>query len=359
MNRIDLTGKISRHPQILDARGARPKFWFTFLDQSISSKQEEWLFKNTNKALYVDNTTQTFEDVGEVIFSKICRKLGIDCVDYKLAQYQDNDGLRYGVICKDYNPEQFSEFSGHAILEIYTNFMHDNFKGFSHSNENTLFNYKRSFNCIMLQHDKEKTDIRVNVTNVFRLLSKMMILDYICCQSDRNFYNISFLLDRNTQELKMVPLFDNGNIFSWNFRESVINHQNIVLSKEPTIERFKELYQSKSLALGVKTPVSYREHENPTKANSLKYKDLPANIVEDELSDLIIEDKELQEFLKQCEHIPQYIDEAFTEFQEEYGENYNLLRNQSSLISKIKQQYLLTLVKEKIQKMEREDENNV
>ena len=357
MKRINLNEEKISPIKKIEARGSRPKFWFTFLrDDKLS--QDKWLFKNTNKILTSkNNSAKTFEDIGEVIFSKICKKLNIDCVDYKLAEIQDAFGLRQGVICKNYNPDSFPEFSGYAILEFYRNFIYDNFNGIISANDNTLANYKKSLNCIMLNYQgKEIFNINVNVNQIFRSLTKMMILDFICCQSDRNWYNISFLIDTNTKELKMAPLFDNGNIFSWNFRESVINHQKIVLSKISTYEKFKELYQSKSLALGINTPVSNRDTENSTKANNLKYKNLPGNIIEEELSDLIIQDVELQKFLNKCKNIPTYLEEAFNEFNEEYEENYEFLKNQACLIAKIKQQYIFNLVNEKIKEMRSDDE---
>lgn len=347
----------------LDARGARPKFWFSFNDDIESGNFEQWLFKNTNRSETTVESSKTFEDIGEVIFYKICKKLGVDCVEYKLATHQNEDKSVEGVICKNYNPDDCVELAGYSILEAYRRFIYDNFNGLDVPNDNTLENYKKSLNCIMLNHTQFEKDqginILVNIRKLYNQMAKMMILDYICCQSDRNWYNLSFLIDSKTRELRMAPLFDNGNIFSWNFRKSVIEHQNIVLSKDPTYERYLELYQSKSIAMGIKTPVSHRDMKNPTKSNNLKFKDIPMDLLENELASVIANDKELQQFLQNCQNINSYLQEAFDEFKDEYEEDCSLLKNQSSLIASIKSEHLLELVNKKIQEMEEEDENTI
>lgn len=345
-----------------EARGARPKFWFYFPDDK-SDNPKQWLFKNTNRSEETTNASKTFEDIGEVIFYKICKRLGVDCVEYKLAQYQKGDQIVEGVICQNYNPDECVELSGYTILENYRNYIYDNFNGKNVPNDNTLENYKRSLNCIKITHtpleSEHGTNLSVDINKIYKQMAKMLILDYICCQSDRNWFNISFLIDSKTKELKMTPLFDNGNIFSWNFRESVIEHQNTVLSKYPKYENYLELYQSKSTAMGVKTPVSHRDKNNPIRSINSKFKEISTNLIDHELASVIANDEELQEFLANCQNIGLYLEEAFEEFKKEYEEDCSLLRNQSSIIASIKSEHLLQLVKKKIQEMEVDDENSL
>ena len=54
------------------------------------------------------------------------------------------------------------------------------------------------------------------------------------------------------------------------------------MSKYPKYENYLELYQSKSTAMGVKTPVSHRDKNNPIRSINSKFKEI-SNIDEHEL----------------------------------------------------------------------------
>lgn len=60
------------------------------------------------------------------------------------------------------------------------------------------------------------------------------------------------------------------------------------------------------------------------------------DLLENELASVIANDKELQQFLQNCQNINLYLQEAFDEFKDEYEEDCSLLKNQSSLIASIK-----------------------
>ena len=341
----------------IDARGSRPKFWFYFKD----NPDEKWLFKNINRSNKSCNQTKTYEDIGEVVFSRICKKLKVDCVEYKLATALNEEEKIEGVICKNYNSDNSVEMSGYTLLESYRRYIYDNYQGLQIPAENTLENYKLSLenlNFVQTENKKHKNaqSFSLNPEKIYRQLSRMLILDYLCCQSDRNWYNISFLIDDKTKTLEMAPLFDNGNIFSWNFRKAVIEQQYKVLKRESAYSRYIELYNSKSMAMGIKTPVSHRNIDKQIQSNNVKIKDLPVGLFENELAEIIANDKMLSAFLDECGQIPLFIEEAFEDIADE---EYTLLKDQSKMLAKVKFEHLQSLVNKKISEKEEDNEYNI
>lgn len=352
MNRIELKPNDNiTIAEINEGRGSRPKYWFTF---NNSIDKTKWLFKNTNRD--ATSSLKTYEDLGEIIFNKICNQLNVSCVEYKLAYNHEKGYGNEGVISKNYNPNGFPEVSAYTLLDFYKNFMYDNFNGIVVDNENTLSNYIKSLKAFSL----ENPNIKINSNEILLQLEKMFILDYICCQSDRNWYNVAFLIDSNNNEMKLCPLFDNGNIFCWNYREGVIKHQRDSLRNKKNITQLNELLSSKPIALGIITPTALRDQNNPLRTQKSKQSPEIMNKVNEELIQMICNSKELRDFVfDNFRPNNNILKNAFKQAENEYGEFPDFLKEQSSLIYDIKCEHLLNLVKERlIQKSDYYNEND-
>lgn len=341
MKRIELkSNKNITIYDIIEGRGSRPKYWFSFND---SENKEKWLFKSTNRD--TTNSVKTFEDYGEIIFNKICKQLDIPCAEYKLAFNYEKGYGNEGVISKNYNPNGLVEISAYSLLDFYKNFMYDNFNGIVVDNENTLSNYIKGLQTLKF----DNPNLHIDENKILLQLEKMFILDYICCQSDRNWYNVAFLIDPKKSELTLCPLFDNGNIFCWNYKESVIKHQRDSLKNKNNIAQLNELLSSKSIALGIVTPTALRDLNNPLRTQKSKQSPELMSKVNEELIKMICSSSELKDFVFENFYKDNGIlRNAFKEAEEEYGEFPELLKEQSSLIYNLKCNNLLELVKEKL-----------
>lgn len=333
----------------IDPRGSRPKFWFTFNDDEEKSK---WMFKNKNRD--ANGKIQTYEDIGEIIFQYICEQVDMPCAVYELAQKEQDGEMIDGVISKSYLPEKPYEISGYALLDMSKNFDYDNLFGQKSTFENTIKNYIYGLKVYHYANPKVKID-----TNKITLqIEKMFILDYLCAQADRNWYNLSFILDKSNHEFVMAPLFDNGNIFCWNHKESVIEHQNTALTNKYKYNVLAELLSSKPIAMGISTPTALRDPKNPLRTLKSNQNAETMQYVEKELVEMICSSPKLLEFVQNnFQEDNQIIDTAFAKFNETYNESYPTLQSQSKKIFALRSKHLIELVNEKLKQMSTEEEN--
>ncbi len=347
---IDLTSKNEDFIfYTTELRGARDKMWFSFKDKP----DEKWLFKKTNR----DSTgeTITFEDIGEVVFYELCKIIDIPCVEYVPSVCRANDRDYNGVMSKNYNPNEYMEFSGYSLLEFLKNFMYDNFNEEQYSAKNTLDNYEKALICFANLTE----DISIDIDEIMLQLKKMYILDYLTAQSDRNWYNISFLYDEESGKFFMTPLFDNGDIFCWNHRENVIKHQYAVLHNKNKIKYLNELLLSKSVALGIHTATSDIDMSNPKRTIKFKLTKELMETIDNEVIDMIAESKELQDFLFENFALEnETLAKAFKNTEKKYGPLPQLLKDQANLIFKLRSQFLCEKVEKRTKEQAKWEEIN-
>ncbi len=336
-----------------DNRGSRDKMWFSFYEKP----NVRWLFKKTNR----DSTgqTKTYEDIGEVVFSQLCKVINVPCVEYVPAVCRTENNDYEGVMSKNYNPNKYVEVSGYSLLDFLKNFVYDNFNGRVFSADNTLDNYEKALICF----SSLTNGIKMDIDGIMLQLKKMCILDYLTAQSDRNWYNISFLYDEKSGKFVMTPLFDNGDIFCWNHKESVIKHQYEVLHNKNKISYLNDLLLSKSVALGVHTPTSIIDITNPKRTIKFSLTKDFMETIADEIIDMIVQSKELQEFLfNNFNQENDVLAKAFENTEKKYGEVPQLLKEQSSLMFKLRSQFLCDRVAARIKEqtqLEEDDEIDI
>ncbi len=346
---IDITSDSKNFVYTTDLRGSRDKMWFSFED----TPDEKWLFKKTNR----DSSGQvkTFEDIGEVVFSELCKVINVPCVEYVPAICRTDENDYNGVMSKNYNPNGYMEFSGYSLLEFLRNFVYDNFNGTQFSADNTLDNYERALLCF----SSLTSDVSIDIDKIMLQLKKMYILDYLTAQSDRNWYNISFLYDEKTGQFFMAPLFDNGDIFCWNFKESVIKHQHDVLKNKYNISHLNELLLSKSVALGIHTETSTIDITNPKRSIKFKQTKQSMETIDNEIIDMIVYSKELQDFLfDNFSNDNEPLSKAFENTEKKYGELPQLLKDQANLMFKLRSQFLCEKVAEKLKEQQEREDND-
>ncbi len=189
------------------------------------------------------------QDIVESFTSSLLRSVGVhDAVNYRLASFEGERGC----ISKDFKtPQTVKEFSLCEIMAF--NFYNDRNKGripldFKFQHEDIEFFVRKN-------RVNEKIFFMLNVEDIIKeiekftqtygmafdaqkmsdFLTEMCVVDYFICNDDRNWENITFLMqldDTTTPKLINAPIYDNGyalgtwyvdNIFSLeNDRQDVI-----------------------------------------------------------------------------------------------------------------------------------------
>lgn len=167
------------------------------------------------------------QDIIESFASSMLRSVGVhDAVNYRLAEF---NGER-GCVSKDFKtPETLREFPLYDIMilnfyndlqnypyPITTRFSKEEERVFLHRTQKAekmfyLFNVED----ILEQLDKftQTYNLSYDRDEIKKFLNKMCVVDYFLCNDDRNWQNITFLMQNNgttTPQLVNAPIYDNG-----------------------------------------------------------------------------------------------------------------------------------------------------
>ena len=200
---------------------------------STSEYGNVWFKLPEGKALFKTYNTyrediKKYRMINELLCCVLSKQVGINCAKYTPAHIKNDKGLiSYNILNKDeklINCEQ--------VLK----------KGFY--TEPTLFNIAEA-----LEYYKN-AGYNVNKKQIILDLYKMIVFDALTMQTDRNTYNIHFIVDKQAN-LKVAPLIDNefaffGEFFypdtkTYNMTKDEILRQYAVEGKYLIIEKFGTL----------------------------------------------------------------------------------------------------------------------
>lgn len=176
----------------------------------ITTDNGKYVFKANNGFSEKRETPTSF---GEVLYSRVCKKLHCNCVNATFAEMTIGDDLSHGALIDYFWESDTLEaisygdivrrcnlYGGRASEEMIV----DNIIALS---KTFAKNWGLNFDA-----EKAKTD-----------LTKLAILDYFFAQTDRHRDNVEFLI--NATDMKLAPIFDNGfcfNLWRMKFKGDII-----------------------------------------------------------------------------------------------------------------------------------------
>lgn len=205
----------------LESSGRRKKFWFTIDD---GKSKQKYLYKECG-------SKNIYEAYGEIIAKEIANILDIPCADYILAKFDyDTDNLHifkdsYGVITPNFlkENERLVHF-GEIISTVYNQVIKDsddmqelyNVKGLEDWNSICHFNNLEDIWSILDFYFKAYPNKQQIVQQIMQSLVQLYLFDVITIQGDRNIHNFGIIINRDTNEIRFAPIYDNSNIFNLN-----------------------------------------------------------------------------------------------------------------------------------------------
>lgn len=183
---IDLTKE--KNDRLYDERtGLLLKHWLIFND-------ERYLFK----ANYRYPMENTFSNFGEVFYSKVLKRLGVNVVDASFAVDSINGSKAQGVIVKNFLTQEYMDsITYKKVFDFYIKSGAD-------------CKYSSVEVCVLAIKDFAKRfDFTLDEKKIKTDLEKMCICDFFFAQSDRHDNNIEFLFTHDNV-ISVAPAFDNG-----------------------------------------------------------------------------------------------------------------------------------------------------
>lgn len=182
---------------------------------------KRWILDENNNA-YLIKTSVNYQQVAcnEKLASEICRRLGINAVNYEILESKLMGDGKFGDC---YNEK--------CLFAVSKNFC----------DENHLFvtahNYRNNF---LRMREKEFVQ-DILLSNKFKQdIGKMVVLDFLISNEDRHYNNFGFLID-DTGNVELAPIYDNGNSMFYASNDSDIGYTNGYSSIAPTYKEAMEL----------------------------------------------------------------------------------------------------------------------
>lgn len=178
----------------------------------VNYKGDRYLFK----ANYRYPMMNTYTNYGEVFYSRVLRKLGVNCVEAEFAIDTIQGSPTKGVLIKNYVTDEYMDsMSYKKIFDFYLN---------SKNNLKHLSKFSSVEACLLAVKDfADRFDFTVDYKQLEKDLVKMTICDFFFSQSDRHDNNIEFLFTHD-REMKLAPIFDNGFNLGFPYFEELSQH---------------------------------------------------------------------------------------------------------------------------------------
>jgi len=188
---------------------------------------DKWFFKETR--------LNSYEDYTELFAEEIFKYFGINNTFYDLATL-DN---KKGVISYDFRNNNEYVVAKDIISEVINS---DNI------NEIIKYNNINSLRFILEEYTK-KHNLKIDIKSTIKSLEKLILIDMLLLQNDRNPNNYGFIIKNN--ELVLTRVFDNSNAVSSNHIDRnpldsfplLTIDQNTFASYYDEIENNRDFYQ--------------------------------------------------------------------------------------------------------------------
>jgi hypothetical protein len=163
--------------------------------------KKKWIIQNDKRILIKGGSGESQQEpFNEVLASEICKRLGINHVEYKIIN-QDYD---YYSSCPNFVSIN-SEFVPASAINSLRDFKGDVWDKYNHFKDN----------CKLAGIDFSE--------NLEKQLCSIFILDFIIANEDRHFGNFGFLRNPDSLEwLGLAPVFDSGSSLFYKFPSSFL-----------------------------------------------------------------------------------------------------------------------------------------
>lgn len=264
-------------------RGIREKFW---LIQSKSPYGHEPL-KNRNILFKYNRNDVSCENWGEIYASKIAQQIGVPCVEYHLASYEENGKVAKGVMCGTYKKNELEvEATAYDVQIMQSEEV---------KNINTVEDIMENLMLLVPNDDKN-----FYYSYIRNSLIKQCIFDFLLAQTDRHWFNTTFLMytKDNVFNLRKAECYDNGCIAFLKRKYSAIEG----ISKEIKVQgknsqRLHDLLKDYVPMMGIKTPTTELAHQCESIAqDKLRVIKDRREVFLDELTEEIIRNPEIAKF---------------------------------------------------------------
>ncbi len=188
---IDLT-KIAITNTQEEQNGQSPKFW-------TNINGVNYLFK----ANYF-YPVQTKTNFGEVLYTRLGKKLGFPVVESTIARGEINGNVTEGVLVKSFF--EIGDTESITLKDIKSFALEHKIDGIYESSVES--------DMIAINHFAKATNKRFDYSKTELEMYKLAIVDYFLGQGDRHERNIEFILNANNS-LRLAPAFDNGHCLAF------------------------------------------------------------------------------------------------------------------------------------------------
>ena len=189
-------------------RGKKRKFWL----KMDNVKTREVPIRLRQLLCKLGRNEVSCDDWGEVISSKFGKEVGVNIIQYFLAEYEEYDKVHSGVLCGSYfvSEDQY-EMSVKDLQSIYTNLVIDENTCETSKPINTVYSILDDLDEI-IDFPPERKEFTLK--KLKRELLIQCLFDYILAQSDRHWLNTTFLVYEKggTVNISKADCYDNGNI---------------------------------------------------------------------------------------------------------------------------------------------------
>ncbi len=235
---------------------------------------EKYFFKPN----YINNSKKyTHQNNYEVFMSYLLNKFGVkNILKYDYAQYDNGQEIVDGCVSKSFlTPDVVREMDlltimefvyytkkSHQILDLQKTFTKNEFDDFY---KNKPSNYKNALSkphhftvdeiCQSVQDFCKLYKIDFNIKEIKQNLLSTVVIDYFCCNDDRNWQNIDFLLCDNNGKLtlKPTPIYDNAfALGAWYINNKTLEELEPMYKYVWTIVGISNLTQPEGFDLSIK-----------------------------------------------------------------------------------------------------------
>lgn len=224
-----------------ETRGIREKFWLVLAKSKY--------FKDPLHYRYIlfkyNRNDVSCENWGEVYASRIAKQIGVPCVEYHLASYE-KDGKEFaGVMCGTYkkneNEVEATAYDVQTMLDEKPKKI------------NTIDNIVENLMLLVPSYK----DREFYYTYIRNALIKQAVLDFLLAQTDRHWFNTTFLMYATDDvfNLRKAECYDNGCICFLKRKFAAIEG----ISREIKVQgknsqRLHDLLKDYVPMMGIKTP---------------------------------------------------------------------------------------------------------
>lgn len=321
-------------------RGVREKFW---LIQAKGKYFKEPLVQ-TNILFKYNRNDVSCENWGEIYASRIAKQIAIPCVEYHLATFEEDGKITPGVLCGTYKKnEKEIEATAYDAQTMFDERV---------ENINTVDSIMENIMEIV----PENKDRNFYYKFLRNSLIKQCIFDFLLAQTDRHWFNTTFLLYTNGDifNIRKADCYDNGCIaFLKRKYSAILGITTEIKSQGKNSQRLHDLLKYYVPMTGIKTSTVEinSNKEDKTKLRVIKSR---RDVFLDELTNEILNNPEIASFYSRVKR-KLNVQEATRLMQFEKMEPPEAVSDMVELVVGYQFNVLNELIREKIKKSRMEE----